>query len=117
MFAVSKMQPDEVWRTRDAVAALRERLNSDARALIKGWLEARGVATVQGPGARRKSIKLRRLTAAAAGDGAAGLPRRLGGNPEAWGPAVWGRMVMRGFAGSGRGSESGSETAPRPSLR
>ncbi|GBF89288.1 hypothetical protein Rsub_02165 [Raphidocelis subcapitata] len=112
MFAISKTPADELWRTRDAVVALRERLNSEARAMIKGWLEARGVSTVQGPGARRKAIKRRRLAAAAAEAEAPGLPRRLGGDPAAWGPAAWGRLMLRGGSGGG-----GSRDAPRPSLR
>jgi hypothetical protein len=95
MFAVAKMDPAEMWRTRDAVAALRGRMNERAKRMITGWLAAKGVAVAppgaaaaaaaaRRPAARRRALELEAGAGGAAGRAAAGA---AGGRRGLWGAA------------------------------
>lgn len=43
MFAIARMVPEEMWRTRMGLDELRNKMNARATALIAGWLKEKGV--------------------------------------------------------------------------
>lgn len=60
MFAVAKMTPDEMWRTRSAVSDLQRHMNERAKKMVSGWLAKKGVALEAADGARRRRAQRRR---------------------------------------------------------
>jgi hypothetical protein len=119
MFRVSKLSPDTMWAAREGVSALRDRMNARARRMITEWLDKKGVAVVEGPGARVK----RRDTY---------LRRKLQGGPPAFavaggaaptaGPIVAAEAAAMRAAGALRGAaaqavRSVEALLPRPSRK
>jgi hypothetical protein len=127
MFRVSRLPPDDMWRAREGVSALRERMNARARRMITEWLEKKGVAVVPGPGARvkRRDAYLRRrlqgggpsfrvgADAGAAAAAASVASERAAGALAA--PAAWAAGAARGAAA--RLASGAGALLPRPSRK
>jgi hypothetical protein len=78
MFSIAKMEPAQMWRTRNAVSELRRRMNERAKKMITGWLEKKGVAVETDEAKRRArlaALRRRRLL----GGGAERQQQELGG--------------------------------------
>uniref|UniRef100_A0A383VTG1 Glycosyl transferase family 1 domain-containing protein n=1 Tax=Tetradesmus obliquus TaxID=3088 RepID=A0A383VTG1_TETOB len=57
MFAIARMAPEEMWRTRMGLDELRNKMNSRATGLLLGWLKEKGLepdTKVEGQGAHRR---------------------------------------------------------------
>jgi len=98
MFAVAKMKPDEMWRTRSEVHDLRVRMNERAKKMIVEWLEKKGVAV-------ETEDRRRRRLSGWAGAGAGAVEEGVGaaGVEEGAGEVVEEGVSPPAAAGAGAG--------------